>query len=198
MDLHFIPGWFGEGPRRLLLRLTEGGQGLHISGWEAGASRTDETGPGAGPEATIEWLANVPAGTSRKARAQARIPPGRPFPIEIEAFGGRADRVLVGLRAVHSPEAGITAKDLELVFLSLACTALSRESQGAVIIGNDLGPVGAGLTVGTVAEQVAMILEVHGEAAEVLILAPDTAESLGELPGFRRRALAGLVELRRE
>lgn len=196
LDFHFLPGFFGEGTRRLLSRLERGSGAMRLLSWEAGprgGAPPRESGPGA----VMGWLAEVPERAGRQARAEARITPGRSFPLEVESFGAPAARVLVGLHALLPEDAGITLKDVEIAFLGLACAALGGEVQGVILLGSGLGPVGVGLSRGTVAEQVLSAIDLHGEDLALIVATADSAASLGDLSGFVKKTLADLWEYRR-
>ncbi len=107
----------------------------------------------------------------------------------------RLDRELVGLTI---PKLNVAnPADLELALLGLSCSALATESQGATLIGMDLGMPGGASIEGTVAEQVDAAIARLGERILVVVATADTARSLGEPPGFLRSELANLVEFRR-
>lgn len=189
MDSHFVPGYFGGGPEPILERLASGTGGLRVLRWE---------GPETDSGAALATLRDPPAGNVRKLKGEARIPPGKPLALTVETFGAAAGRTFTGLRLVLPEDPGITGKDVEIVFLGLACAFLQAMDQGLAFLGPDLGPVGAGCGGGTLAEQARRLLDLHGGNVEVLIAAADTAAALGDLPGFARRRLGPAIEYRRE
>ncbi len=184
MDAHLLPGFFSEGPAAWLTRLQSGAGALRIEGLQAGTE----------PE-VVQWLAQVPQGTTRRAEGKARVPGSRALALSCECFGATAGRVLVGLSCADPKSDGTetTFKDVEMALMGVACAALAHEAQGAVIIGDALGPVGAGLAHGTLAEQTQLALDLLGEQVTMVIAAPDTAVSLGVLAGFSAGALGNLT-----
>ena len=188
MDLHLIPGHFSDATARLLEGIAGGGPQLRVR----------SRGESASVDSEITKLSDVDAGQGRRLEVIARVMGSGALDAVIECFGAQsAGRVLVGLSLDASEPVGATVKDIEMGLLGLACMALAHEEQGVVAIGGSLGPVGAGLPRGTVTEQVVALLDLHGEAVEVIVATPSTAERLGELDDFARGALGDLVEYRR-
>ncbi len=195
MDLHLIPGYFGDATTRFLGRLF-GGAPIRTLGWRIAGGEGVSVELGA--DAALRRLADTETGATRRVEADGRIPGSRPLPLVVETFAARNGRLLVGLFVTLPDEAGVTHKDLEIAFLGLVCAGLGGEDQGAALLGSGLGPIGVGASRGTISEQLVELLSIHGEAIEVLILAPGTAASLGEVPGFVPTALGDLVLYRRE
>lgn len=167
MEFHLIPGHFSDAATRLLAHLDVA-------------------------------LGHVAEGEAQRVGVRVRFHSGRVVKATLEAYGARpAGRVFVGLTFENAPPDGMTLKDVELGLLGLACAAMGGEDQGLVAIGSGLGPVGAGVPRGTLAEQTRALLELHGRSAELLVACPDTAESLGELHDFVREPLGDLVTYRR-
>lgn len=191
MQAHILAGHFSPGPRALIEALVGGTGALRI---ESLAADGDSSAP-SGMADLAGWLADVPRGIVRRASGQARVHGSRALAFRCECFGAGHGRVLTSFDCMHpvKGEGGVTFKDVELALLGAACQALAHESQGAVLIGGSLGPVGAGLPHGTVSEEVLAALDLHGEAVEQVLLAPDTAAHLPALPGFQRAKLGNLV-----
>lgn len=143
----------------------------------------------------VPWLSEVPAGCTRRSEGRARVHGSRMLAFQCESFAAPSDRVLVSLSCADPKSDGTdtTFKDVELALMGVACAALAHESQGAVLIGVELGLVGAGLSRGTIAEQTQSAIELLGERVTCIIAAPDTARSLGALEGFSAGALGNLT-----
>ncbi len=191
MQAHILAGHFSAGPRALLEAFASGAGTLRL---ESLAAEGDAL-PAAGLAELAAWLAEVPRGAVRRARGTARVHGSKALAFSCECFGAGPGRVLTGLDCSHpeKSEGGITFKDVELALLGAACQALAHESQGVVLIGRGLGPVGAGIPHGTLAEELLVALELHGEAVDQVVLAPDTALYVPPLPGFQRIKLGNLV-----
>ncbi len=167
MDLHLIPGHFSEAATRLAERI-----GVPV--------------------------AHVTPGLSQRTDVDVPLLGGRSRPATVEAFGGEpAGRVFMSISFTDDVISdALTIKDLEIGLMGLACAAMGGEEQGAVLIGEALGPVGAGVPRGTLGEQTRALLTLHGEAAQVLVVCPGTSQSLGELDGYLREPLGDLVTYR--
>lgn len=191
MQAHILAGHFSAGPRALFESFAAGAGTLRIESLVA----EGDAAPSASLEELAIWLAEVPRGVVRRARGSARVQGSKALVFSCECFGAGPGRVLTGLDCAHpaKSEGGITFKDVELALLGVACKALAHESQGAVLIGRGLGPVGAGLPHGTIAEELLAALDLHGEAVDQIVLAPDTALHVPSLPGFQRLKLGDLV-----
>ncbi len=184
MDFKLIPGWFSESCERVLARLASG------SPLRLGAE------PDRGFDAD-RVLSDLERGEGRW-QGPARVPGGPPLNATLAIWKEAGGRPLLALCVEPPPKnAAITGKDLELALLGIACAALAKESQGAVLLGQALGPVGAGLERGTVADQVQQLLALHDENIEVIVVPEDTARALPSLLGFEPRRLGNLLELRR-
>jgi hypothetical protein len=184
LDFHLIPGWFSESCDRVLARLAAGSpvRLADPAGGEVQFKRRDAPGE----SVPTRWM-----GVARVAQCP-------PLAAALTVWAEPTGRALLSLSIDPPPKGSeVTAKDLELSLLGLACAALAKESQGAVILGHDLGPVGAGLERATLAEQVQQLLALHGESIEVIVIPEDTARSLPSLIGFEPRRLGNLLELRR-
>jgi hypothetical protein len=195
MQAHILAGHFSAGPQALFGALQSGSGALRITRFQADG----DEGADLAELALSSWLAAVPRGEVRRAHGLARVHGSKELPLRCECFGAGPGRVFTSIECEHplKSEGGITFKDVELALLGAACQALAHESQGAVLIGQQLGPVGAGLPRGTVAEEVLAALALHGAAVEQLVLAKDTAEHLSELTGFVRARLGNLVHCSR-
>jgi len=167
MDLHLIPGHFSEAAARLA-----DGIGVQVE--------------------------HVKPGMSQREQVDVPLLAGRSRPAIVEAFGGEpAGRVFVSISfAADVISEAMTIKDLEIGLMGLACAAMGGEEQGTVLIGEGLGPVGAGVPRGTLGEQTRALLTLHGEAAQVLVVCPGTSESLGDLGGYLKEPLGDLVTYR--
>jgi hypothetical protein len=141
----------------------------------------------------VEGLGEDQEGVGREVSVRGAVLPGRLR--LVRAASG--DRVFADLAVPLDPERGPGAMQaLEIEILRLACAALAHESQGALLVGQDLGEVDASAG-GTVAEQVLLRLEATGERIGLIVVAADTAARLGEIAGFQRAPLGDLVEYRR-
>lgn len=199
LELHFLPGLFAAGTDGLLTRIADGETRLTIRdlmdpGTEGAPHDTEEG---------LTWLGEPRAGESRRLEATALLPGAGRARCAMQSFGvGPGDRAMFGLGLDVKREAtgpgGPTIKDWEIGLLGLACAALAGEDQGAVLLGNDLGPVGVGLARGTVSEQLEGLLQVLGESVEVMVLAPGTAASLPWDAAFEVGSLGDLEERRRK
>jgi hypothetical protein len=193
-ELHYYPGRFGDGVGGFVDRVVGGATALRLE------KLTPALGPGAeahrhaSNDVAVAWLKDVPAGEARSAFAV------------FDRFGKRCDGSLStcaakdgrALIAMGFPGDGaLAAPDAELGLLGAACATLAHESQGAALIGYDLGDPRRFGVEGTVAEQVRLALEALGNRVLVVLCAPDTGASLGELDGLYRKPFAGLVEYRR-
>jgi len=190
LAMHFVPGIFGTAPGRLLARLLEGSAGLEVQDL-----RPVDSEGGSGD--VSDWLGSPPQGEARQAVAMASLGGRKGLRLRLETLGASpAGRLLVGLELEAMKEGLWTHKDLEIALMALACAALSGESQGAVLIGPHLGPVGVGLGRGGVHEQVRGLLEILGAHVGLIVASPDTAAGLDDLGGFTREPLGDLAAFR--
>lgn len=185
VDLHYIPGHFGGGTSALLEQLSSGSGHFRVS-------RLEDDGD-------LVWLGGVGDAESRSLSGRAHIAASRPIPVTLETFGAPPSgrRILFGVSLDLPEDLGITHKDVEVGLLGIAYSILTREDQGAVLVGAGLGPVGAGLPRGTVADQVLALLSIHGKSVDLIVTPTDTATSLDQLADFARREQGGLFEYRR-
>jgi hypothetical protein len=198
-ELHYYPGRFGDGAEGFLDRVGKGATALRLSDATpalgvgvveaAAAAKSGDSIP-----TTLKWLLSAEGSETRAAFASFDYGGRRAGGALTTRACGRG-RVLVAMG--FPGDGALKAVDAELALLGAACSALARESQGAALIGYDLGDPGRFGAEGTVAEQVRAALEVLGDAVLIVLTAPDTAASLGELEGFARRPMADLVEFRR-
>ncbi|MAG56457.1 MAG: hypothetical protein CMJ83_09215 [Planctomycetes bacterium] len=188
MELHLIPGHFSEATAKLLTELARpDARRFRIVGEDAKRHAAELAG-----------LAEASRGASSVVSTHARVMGSRPLATRIEGFGAHPEgRVLVGVHLELIEECGVTLTDLEIGLLGVTCAALAGEEQGAVIIGIGLGPVGAGLPRGAVAEQIHALVKLHEDSVGVVVATAATAEKIGQLDGFVRASLADLVEWRR-
>jgi hypothetical protein len=181
VELHLVPGFFGDAPLRLLEALRSG---YPFAAAEGGPLAIPGGDPGPREE--------------RCDLLSARVGLGPPLPLRLRRYRLLDGRLLVGLEAVlEDPGLGTTGKDLEIAALGLGCAALARDSQGALLVGEDLGVLGAGLARQGLPDQVRELVSLHGPSLALLVLAPDTARGLSELPGFGIERLGDLVLARR-
>jgi hypothetical protein len=193
-ELHYYPGRFGDGVRGLLDRLVGGATALKLRSFRPALGEGAREHAQASTDVAVAWLADVAPGEMRSALAEFdRL--GRTASAGIVVRGVRGGRALV---AIGFPaEAGLSASDAELALLGVVVSSLAKESQGAGLIGYDLGDPGRFGAEGTVAEQVRAAVAEVGTKVLAVIAAPDTAASLGELEGFYRRPFVNLFEYRR-
>jgi len=197
--LHLVPGMFGEGTRRLVERLLAGAGGLSVER----LAHSDESPPCSDetPPCSLEelpaWFEGCAPGEVRKITLDGRLGASPPLKLELEVLGSRPEgRNLLGLELKSRARPVWTIKDFEITLMGVACAALSGQSQGAALIGDQLGPVGVGAVTGTVAEQTSALLGILGRRVQVVIVAPDTAASLDQIPSYARSPMADLVEFR--
>lgn len=193
-ELHYYPGRFSDGVRGLLDRLIGGSTALKLR------TLTPALGPGAAAHAhashdvAAAWLADAGPNELRSAVA-AFEHRGAETGAGVSVRGVASGRTLVAFG--FPGDGGLGASDAELGLLGVAVSALAKESQGAGLIGYDLGDPGRFGAEGTVSEQVRAALAALGGRVLVIIAAPDTAASLGEVVGFYKRPFVDLVEYRR-
>ena len=199
LSLHLVPGMFVEGTRRLVERLLAGAGGLSVERLAPSDETppySDETRPRS-LEDLQEWLEGCALGEVRKITLDGRLGASPPLQLELEVLGARPEgRKLLGLELTARARPMWTIKDFEIALMGVACAALSGQSQGAALIGGQLGPVGVGAVTGTVAEQVSALLGILERRVQVVIAAPDTAASLDQIPSYARSAMADLSEFR--
>lgn len=184
IDLHFLPSLFSPGAA----------VALEVLGRSQPALAPLNSAEGARLQAL-----EIPApATSVRARTRLRIAGRAAVSTEIELYGLRPEgRAALGLRFDGTGVATATQKDLEIAIMSLAMSALSREEEGAFLIGSGLGPVGAGIPHGPLGEQVQEAIALHGDAIELLLLARGTADGLVLPAHLSWREVGPLVEYRR-
>ncbi|HYC76941.1 MAG TPA: hypothetical protein VEI02_04860 [Planctomycetota bacterium] len=194
-ELHYYPGRFGEGVRGLVERLIGGSTAFRLD------RLTPALGPGAdehraaSTDVAAAWLVDAARGEARSAFAAFKAPNGSTYGAVLTVRGLALDRRVAAL--AFPGDDGIKASDAELALLGATCAALAKESQGAGLIGGDLGDPGRFGEDGSVADQVRAALDHLGGKVLVVLAAPDTAASLDELDGFWKRSFVGLVEYRR-
>ena len=193
-ELIYLPGRFSDGVAGFVGPLVGGRTAVRLRsmcpaiGPGADARRTDP------PEASAAWLVDVGEGELRTCIAS------------FDAFGRRANgsvssRGVRGGRAlVHFGIPGdgpLQPSDAETALLAVSCGALAKESQGAVLIGYDLGDPAEYGVEGSVAEQVRAAAAGLGGKILLVVAAADTASALGELDGFYAKPFSNLTEYRR-
>lgn len=190
LTLHFLPGMFASGTGGLLEAMERGSGAFVIRELEVAGE----------VEHPVPYLDATPPGTVRQAQVRGALHTGVRVGGRLEAHGAKPPGRVVTLLGLEPAGGGETRRrrlDMELAVMGLACGALAHESHGAAVIGSDLPAPEEPTAAGTVAEQVRGVLQAAGERAALVVAAPDTAASLGELPGFARRPLGDLVEYRR-
>jgi hypothetical protein len=194
VEFHLIPSLFSDSGPRLLgaLGAPEGAMRMIEVDSDQGRLGGDVVHSG------LLALEHVAPGESLHLAGTVKMVGSRPLGARVETFGAfPPGRLLVGLAVDFVEGAGGTLVDLQLGLMGLCCAALGGDDQGFALMGVGLGPVGAGIGRGTVAEQARALLEVLEESIDVVVAAPATARALGVLEGFERRPLGDLTEWRR-
>jgi hypothetical protein len=194
VEFHLIPSLFSDNGPRLLRALgaPEGTMRMIEVDSDQGRLGGDVVLSG------LLGLEDVAPGESRYLEGTVKMVGSRPLGARVETFGAfPPGRLLVGLAVDFVEGVGGTLVDLHLGLMALSCAALGGDDQGFVLMGVGLGPVGAGIGRGTVAEQARALLDVLEESIDVVVAAPATARALGVLEGFECRPMGDLTEWRR-
>ncbi len=193
-ELIYLPGRFSDGVAGFVGPLVGGRTAVKLRALRPALGPGAETRRSDPADAAAGWLADVQDGELRTCMA------------DFDAFGRRANgsvssRGVRGGRAlVHVGIPGdgpLQPSDAETALLAVSCAALAKESQGAALIGYDLGDPAVYGVEGSVAEQVRAATAGLGGKVLLVLATADTAQALAELDGFYAQPCANLTEYRR-
>lgn len=190
-ELHYHPGYFSEGVKRLFLKLESGATLFRMRDAKASTEGVAYAG-----EALYDWLSSPNLGELRRATANFTADGGGPtFTGELITLGRSAERSIAIVSWPESIQVGGT--DVELGFMGLGCAALAVEAQGAAILGRDLGRTVPSAECGSIADEVLEKVAQRNQGILLFLTTADTARSLGEVAGYSSAPLANLFEYRR-